>query len=88
MGKSTPKPTRPQLPRVSTLLYIHSLGLIQLEVRPTEKLLLVPARQAGSSGRILVESKLGALFGAMLAEQEGDPPKQSLAAQPDTLSPV
>lgn len=44
-------------------LYIDSLGLIQVELRPTGKLLLVLATQAGSLGRVLVESKLGALFG-------------------------
>lgn len=77
-GEQHPKHARPWLFGVPMLLYIHGLGLILLELRPTGKLLLIPAGQAGSLGRVLVESKLGALSGDMLAEREGSHQSRAL----------
>lgn len=89
MGQGTAPPTCQASAASCPQAFVHpQSGVIQLELTPREKLLLVPGRQAGSSGRVVVGRKLGAPSGAMLAEQEGDPPKQSPAAQPDTLPPV
>lgn len=63
--RGTGQGTAPQTCQTSAASCLHAFVHPQSGANPagTEKLLLVPARQAGSLGRVLVEGELGALFG-------------------------
>lgn len=104
-GEHHPNHARPWPFHLPVPLHAHSqvfssLGLIQLALRPSEKLLLIPATQVGSLGRGPGGKQAGyPVWGSaplplhnktrdMLAEGGGDPSKQSLAPQPDILQSV